>query len=210
MENLWHQYRVVLVLLFVCAFGCSRHEQASDLPGPAATMDRDSAVVEAVCRHYLTDTEITGFNVDNKRGVVLFHEDAPERGSFIEPQMLERYFGGDLPKDLTQALYERNATKSSFKDLQVPKEIIHVGDFTKLMTEAGWFDAIGGTGELHDEAIKAKGWMHAWAPAFSSDGKRALLITFIGPAPHSVIVAYVLGSDGGTWKVEDRRPVILP
>src|SRR5262249_10982188 len=128
-----------------------------------------------------------------KRRVLILNDHSVEKSGMLWDAQLSSEFdrkgGKDLPLRLRRALQARNKRPIEFNDLKLAAKdvvVFHIKD-----EELG--DSLG---EFDKAYPNASGYVNAWLPGYSQDGKDAVLRFWFGPSAHGAISTYRLRKSG--------------
>lgn len=99
---------------------------------------------------------------------------------------------------LGPALSGRNKVSVSLAEFKPANPNILVRDLSDLEQGIGFWQA------FRTAYPQAKGFVTAWLPVYSKDGKAAVLRFWFGPTDHGAAGTYLLVKEQGTWKVAWR------
>jgi hypothetical protein len=218
--------RLALALAMAMAMaGCHGSNGPPSSTAPDAAVEVVQAVVDAVPRGATvtrTDGQVLeialldllngpklAFGPENGRTIVL-HPRTPEGTGFLSAEQID----GDcrkhtVPPDLKAEILRRNTSvpqkyesvDASYAGISHDPRIVIADAHPK---EADTDDPfVNPSDELfaarHPDA---KAWVEAYLPAFSADGKTALVRAFVGPAAHAATATYLLELGNGRWTVQ--------
>lgn len=175
--------------------------QAASLQITEATQARDRQVLEALLLFLHADSRLDLTSVRASRGTIVLHHQTPDTGTaFIQPAQLTRYLEGHrLPAPIRQDLVRRNVRpgtyetyQRSFASLRFPAQI-EVADLSGKMNSR--------TFAFSEAYPRARGWVEAFLPGYSTDGDTAAVRAWIGPSVHGALVTALLTRRGGAWRV---------
>jgi len=157
---------------------------------------RDSAVVEAVVSHLLTQSDFSFAGQPADGTHVVLHDRTPDKTGFLKPQQMRVAFGDQtLCDELELDLKRRNEIPDSFDAV--------VASYAGLdFSEAVVVDAVIGSEGFEKKHSQARAWFEPYLPAYSEDGTRAVVYGFVGPWAHAATVAAILKQSEGAWVVE--------
>ena len=180
--------------------------------GPALTQkgkfatERDKLVLEVLLAAVAADTEFPPPSSDAKTQIVL-HRRTPKK---VEPiinafQVNYETGGRVLPKDAWDDLERRNVVRLdpnarliSYENLAFPEGIQVANAFPSA---EGIF-----IGKTFEEVYpQARGWVEAYVPGFSKDGKTAVVRARVGPSEKRAMLTAILRLQGGNWVVAWKR-----
>ena len=103
----------------------------------------------------------------------------------------------NVPLDLAEELLRRNPSKKRFvlPNYQPSSPNILVRDLTRVDEDIGFLT----------QFPDARGYVKAFLPAYSPDGRSALVVFFFGPTPHGAAGLYFLRKTNGRWRIVERR-----
>jgi hypothetical protein len=155
----------------------------------------DREVLEALMLHLLADSKFNMTGVSSNGTVIVLHARTQATTGFLTPQQMRSGIGEhDLPSDAEQDFRRRNVTTGSYTNLTFAPGIT-VADLN-----------IWGSWRLsrafEDANPKARGWMVAYLPGYSTDGTRAVVYAGVGPSPHGAVLTALLAKRDSKWVVK--------
>lgn len=164
--------------------------------------DADRRVLEALLLVVLEDAEYPPPVATDKPQIVL-HRRTPKR---IEPiistwQVTYDTGGKEMPKDAWDDLVRRNVVR-----LDPNSREIHYEDlpFDSRVQVANAFPGpeTPFLGKSFEEVFpQARGWVEAWVPGYSKDGKTAVIRARIGPTAKPATLTAIMKKVDGKWAV---------
>ena len=182
--------------------------RAQPLPPPtgkrASAPDRD--VLEALLLSVAEDKDFPAPPV-NEKTIIVLHRRNPESVDPIINASVVSYETGqkDLPKDAWDDLVRRNVIRLNPYCRQISYEGLA---FDPKIQVANAFPEpkppfAGKTFE--DVFPNARGWVSAWVPGFSKDGRTAIVRAQVGPSVHRATLTAILKQLSGKWSVVWRK-----
>jgi hypothetical protein len=164
--------------------------------------DKDRLVLETLLLHMLGDDEFPPAAADTKTKIVLHRRTPKEVKAIVDVMQINYETGGHvLPNDAWNDLKRRNVVRLapgarliSYENLQFEPRI-EIGNA---------FPGPESTflGKTFEEAFPAaRGWLEAYIPGYSKDGKTAVVRGRIGPTEKRAMVTAILESQRGKWQV---------
>lgn len=178
------------------------------LPPPAgkhATVsDRD--VLEALLLSVASDQEFPAPAAPEKPIIVLHRRNPESVEPLINASMVSFETGRkDLPKDAWDDLVRRNVIRLNPSSRQISYEGLQ---FDPKIQVGNAFPEPKPpfAGKTFEEVFpNARGWVSAWVPGYSKDGRTAVVRAQIGPAGHMATMTAILKNEGGKWAVVWRK-----
>jgi hypothetical protein len=178
--------------------------------------ERDRQVLECLALHLLTDPEFrmtmaSLAEAPDARGLnVVLH--CRKLGGISFELSSEDWTGANTPAgllagDIRAGLARRNpppelGTKAS----DMPSFGHWALDHRVVIAEVSGMPAGLGSRQRFESAHpKAKGWLAAYLPGYSSNGTRALVHAWVGPSAHGACLTGLLELHGDQWAVKWRR-----
>jgi hypothetical protein len=165
--------------------------------------DRDRAVLEAFLLAVLAEPDFGWQKKKAQDSVIILDHRTPEKVGMLGKTQVkaDSREKQSFDEELYEALFSRNkdpgseygAREAWYKGMKFNARII-VADFT-VPEHGSEFDLLE---KLHP---KAQGWVSAWLPGYSADGKKALARGWFGPWPHGATATAQLELKAGAWKV---------
>jgi hypothetical protein len=192
-------------LAFVC-IACVSFASAR-AASPRAVEQRDGQVLQALLLHLLTDPKFDMARVPTNGAVIVLHTRTPEKTGFLQAHQMRSDIGDHkLPGDVERDLRSRNtptdakpdtydAVAASFTNLTFGAGIV----LADLTADGGGRRSYGWFSEAHP---KARGWVRAYLPGYSTDGSRAVIRASVGPSAHGAMVTALLERAGDRWVVK--------
>jgi hypothetical protein len=173
--------------------------------GKRAT-DADRQVLETLLLEIATDPTFPPPATPEKPHIVL-HRRTPK---MIEPVISASEVSYEtgarvLPKDAWDDLVRRNAIRLDPRS----REISYEGLAFDEMIQVG--NAFPGPeppfiGKTFEEVFpRARGWVEAWVPGFSKDGRTAVVRARIGPIEKRAMLTAILNRHGDKWAVTWKK-----
>ncbi len=170
----------------------------------AGAPDRD--VLEALLLAVASDKDFPAPASPDKNLIVL-HERNPKSVEPLINAAQVSYETGqkDLPKDAWDDLVRRNVIRQNLSS----RPIFYEGMQFDPKIQVG--NAFPGPeppfiGKTFEEVYPtARGWVSAWVPGFSKDGKTAIVRAQIGPSAHMATLTAILKQIAGKWSVTWRK-----
>lgn len=197
--NALRQLRYLVLLGLVCAFAG---------PVSAAPPDeRDRLVLEMLMLHLLADPKFDVTRVPATNGAtIVLHSRTPEKTGFlmsgqIGGELRDRKLPGGAEDDLRRRNTPADAKPDTYDAL--------TASYTNLTFAAGitvtnltevWKEELPST-SFEEVLPKARGWLEAYLPGYSSDGTRAVVRAGVGPWAHAAMLTAVLEKRGEKWTV---------
>jgi len=193
-----HIFRLILLVLVVhlVPAGCAA---PPDAPGRST----DFELIELVLVDLIDFKEfhsLTGR--DGKKSQIVLSDQTIGSSGFLSDDQLssESYPEKDklVPPDIGADLRRRN-----------PKEPISLSAFNPKNPNIIVEDLSDIDGK-DDAAFEkkhpdARGYVEAWMPGYSEDGRTAVVRVLFGPTPHAATATYMLVKQDGRWKVKWRK-----
>jgi hypothetical protein len=189
--NALRQFRHLFLLCIACAFV---------LPVSAAPPDeRDRQVLETLLLHLLSDSKFDMTRVSTNGATIVLHTRTPEKTGFLMSHQIRGELGGrKLPSNAEADMRRRNtpakakpdtydAVAASYTNLTFAAGIVAT-DLTEI-----WKGRRSST-LFEDAHPKARGWLEAYLPGYSTDGKRAVVRAGVGPWAHAAMLRACLKS----------------
>jgi hypothetical protein len=196
--NLLRQFRHILLVCIACFFV---------MPISAAPPDeRDRQVLEKLLLHLLSDPKFDMTRVSTNGATIVLHIRTPEKTGFLMSHQIRAEIGSrKLPSDAETNMRRRNtpadakpdshdAVTASYTNLTFAAGVV-VKDLTE--TWKGWRSST----LFEDAHPKARGWLEAYLPGYSTDGNRAVVRAGVGPWAHAAMLTAVLEKRGDKWVV---------
>jgi len=196
--NALPQFRHLFLLCVACAFVS---------PVSAAPPDqRDRQVLETLLLHLLSDSKFDMTRVSTKGATIVLHTRTPEGTGFLMSHQIRAEIGSrKLPSDAESDMRRRNTPADAKPDTYDSVAV----SYTNLTFAAGimltnlteiWKGRRSFT-SFEDAYPKARGWLEAYLPGYSADGKRAVVRAGVGPWAHAAMLTAVLEKRGDKWVV---------
>jgi hypothetical protein len=170
------------------------HEWTTEIAGDID--QEDHLVLETVLTDLLTYEEFDPLGAGESH-IVLDVKTAADSFYLSQNQIASELRGERRVSDsLGPALSNRNTGSVSLAQFKPanPSILVHdVSNEEKQFTQAFW-----------KAYPQAKGFVTAWLPVYSKDGKAAVLRFWFGPTAHSATGTYLLVKEQGKWKVAWR------
>ena len=167
---------------------------------------RDRDVLQAVLLRLLTDSEFNMTRASSNAAVIVLHSRTSQKTGFLQTHQMRSDIGKHtLPKEAEKDLQERNsprnprpdtydAINSSFANFPFATNIL-VADLTGKMGSLLYR-------EFRKAYPNACGWVEAYLPGYSKDGRTAVVRALVGPWTHAASVTAVLEKSGEKWNVK--------
>jgi len=168
--------------------------------------ERDRQVLETLLLHLLSDAKFDMTRVSTNGATIVLHTRTPEKMGFLMSHQIRAEIGSrKLPSDAETDMRRRNtpadakpdtydAIAASYSNLTFAARIV-VTDLTE--TWKGWRSST----LFEDAHPKARGWLEAYLPGYSTDGNRAVVRAGVGPWAHAAMLTAVLEKRGDKWVV---------
>lgn len=170
----------------------------------ASIPDRD--VLEALLLAVVADKDFPAPPSPDKAVIVLHERNPQSVGPLINAAEVSYETGQkDLPKDAWDDLVRRNVVRQNPNSRPISYEGL------KFDPKIQVGNAFPGPeppfiGKTFEEVYPtARGWVNAWVPGFSKDGRTAIVRAEIGPSTHMATLTAILQQVGGKWSVTWRR-----
>jgi hypothetical protein len=196
--NALRRFRHLVLLCIACAFV---------LPVSAASPDeRDHQVLETLLLHLLSDSKFDMTRVSTKGTTIVLHTCTPEKTGFLMSDQIRSEIGSrKLPSDAESDMRRRNTPANTKPDTQDSV----VASYTNLMFATGivvtnlteTWQGRRSFSSFEDAHPKARGWLAAYLPGYSTDGTCAILRAGVGPWAHAAMLTAVLEKRGDKWTV---------
>jgi hypothetical protein len=191
----------LVALTVLAAAACPISTAISDDDHPDPPLEKatstDAAVIRATLRHFATRDESGCFGAAKRTAILVYPESAgPSYIYLSDAQLLrdtdqERW---EVPSWLRKGLRWRNGAKQlSLHGLDLGPAARH-WDHEKLK---GW-DRRWSPPEGYPD-VRAMAVL--WLPAYSADGRTAVVRFSFGPTPHGATATYLLARGVGGWRV---------
>ena len=192
-------------LVFLCV-GCSALSTAR--AATAVVPDkRDGQVLDALLLHLLADPKFDMALVSTNEATIVLHTRTPEKTGFLQSHQMRTDIGDHtLPGEAERDLRRRNSPPDAKPDTFDSAE----ASFTNLTFSAGIVVAdlshvLGqrrGHGPFAAAHPRARGWVRAYLPGYSTDGSRAIVRAGVGPSAHGAMLTALLEKRGDKWLVK--------
>jgi hypothetical protein len=192
----------LICCLCIVICGCSgKSGPAPNSSGIAANPPDDDGVFDVVLRDLTANSDFNdGLSPDERRIRVIVLDDR-SAGEMSRRLLRDECAipGKQVPLDLRSDLVSRNSKGSerSLRGYSPRTPNVIVRDLSKADLDLGFLKAFPG----------ARGYVRAFQPGYSRDGKSALFAYFFGPNPHTAIGYYLIDKVDGEWKVRWRQLV---
>jgi hypothetical protein len=188
---------LITSLLALASLACLPELGRSD-QGPAAERDPDHRLFELVLLDLANEGNRTLSTRAGRTKVLLDRKSLGDVESLDQEQLNNGLARRQtVPEDVGNSLRARNAagptSLASFKSTS-PK--ILVGDLSEVPEGDDWQE------EFEKRFPDAKGYIKAWLPGYSRDGRTAVLRFRVGPTPHGAVGTYFFEKSNGLWKVK--------
>ncbi len=157
--------------------------------------------------HLLADAKFDMTRVSTNGGLVVLHARTPEGTGYLMSQQMRIDIGSHtLPSDVEGDLRRRNTPPDAKPDTYDAVTAFYTNlTFAAGITVADLSDKWGGPrfyGAFEKAYPKARGWLEAYLPGYSTDGTRAVVRAGAGPSPHGAMVTALLEKRDGKWVVK--------
>ena len=209
MKNLKHALIVVAVLAGVHGLaqeGSDSRAQPINPPAMKLASSPDRDVLEALLLSVVTDKQFPPPERGDKGTIVLNERNPKSVEPLINASEVNYETGRkDLPKDAWDDLVRRNVIRQNPNSRQISYQGLQ---FDPKIQVGNAFPGpeppyIGKTFE--DVYPTARGWICAWVPGYSKDGKTAVVRAQVGPVTHVATLTAILRELNGKWIVIWRR-----
>jgi hypothetical protein len=195
------QFTRTALLCIACAFVSLVSGATSSVPD-----DRDRQVLETLLLRLLADSEFDMTRVPTNRAVIVLHARTPEKTGFLQSHQIRSDIDNHtLPSGAERDLRKRNTPPNTKPDT----DDAVAATFTNLTFRSGIVvadltDKMGGPRFAAFEKAHptARGWVEAFLPGYSPDGKRAVVRALVGPWAHGASVTALLEKTGDKWVVK--------
>ena len=190
---------LVVLSGLACGAGC-RVDSVTPPDPPAAgdpTPADDPAVVTAAVRHFANQKVVEAFHGREAKSIILVDQETAGTSTIYlsdgQIQGETRTDGWVVPTDLCEGLRRRNDKPVPLSDWRFGEGIVTAN----LRLESGLLFS-----DRLKEHPDAKAWVLLWLPAYSSDGKTAVVRFMFGPTSHGASATYLLTWGEGGWTVQ--------
>jgi hypothetical protein len=119
------------------------------------------------------------------------------------PLLEDKEKGQTIPDEIADALRQRNKEQpASLKDFRTEKAEIRLRDVYEEFK--GSFEPEF-AGKFWEKYADSWGYVYAFLPGYSKDGKTAVVIFDDGPSPHGAQVTYLMVKTEQGWKIRWRN-----
>lgn len=166
----------------------------------ASPLDRQ--VLEALLLDVFQDKDFPP-PVSTEKSLIVLNERNPKSvEGLINASMVSFETGGkDLPKDAWDDLVRRNVIRLNPNSRQISYQGLAFDP--KIQVGNAFPGPVAPyLGKTFEEVFPtARGWVSAWVPGFSKDGKTAVVRAQVGPSPHMATLTAILKQVSGKWSV---------
>jgi hypothetical protein len=166
--------------------------------GPAGekATAQDAAALSVALQHFGVQKDAPSFvGRDGKTGVLVHSESAGPARLYLSDDQLRADTMGEkweVPAELREDLRRRNARRVPLGELAFGKGAV-TADMDKALRRDDWRPP-----ENHPHV---RAYARVWLPAYSKDGRMAVVRFLFGPTPHGASATYLLTKRDGGWKV---------
>ena len=172
---------------------------------------RDYAVIEAAIIDLTDPKSPVNENFMKNRGVAgkyivlgpttAGHGECLSRESL--PSLVDKEKGQIIPDEIADALRQRNKEqRASLKDFRTEKAEVRLRDLYEEFKGLFGPEFVEKFWEKYPDSW---GYVYAFLPGYSKDGKTAIVIFEEGPSPHGAQVTYLMVKTEEGWKIRWRN-----
>lgn len=156
----------------------------------------DAAVVSAAVQHFGSEKDAPSFaGREGKTSVLVHTESAGPAALYLSDDQIRADTAGEkweVPTELRESLRKRNAAKVPLAGLTLGRGVV-AADLDKALAPRDW--------EGPEKYSDARAFARVWLPAYSKDGRTAVVRFAFGPTAHGATATYLLTKAEGGWKV---------
>ena len=196
--NAVQKFRHLFLLCMACFFVSAVWAASPD--------ERDRQILETLLLHLLSDAKFDMTRVPTNEATIVLCPRTPEKTGFLMSHQIRAEIDGrTLPSSAESDMRRRNTSTDGKPDTYDSV----AAWYTNLTFKAGivvtnlteTWKGRRSSSSFEDAHPKARGWLEAYLPGYSSDGTRAVVRAGVGPWAHGAMLTAVLEKRADKWTV---------